>query len=60
MWKDEIVEEVRRVREEHAKKFDHNLKAIYEDAVKEQRDSGRKVVSLRPKRPKPEFVAEKA
>ena len=54
MWKDEIVEEVRRNREEHAEKFDHDLKAIYEDALKEQRASGRKVVSLLPKRPEPE------
>jgi hypothetical protein len=56
MWKDEIVDEVRRNREEHAAKFDHDLKAIYEDAVKEQRASGRKVVSPSPKRPEPEPV----
>lgn len=51
MWNDEVVEEVRRIREEHAAKFDHNIKAIYEDAVKEQQASGRKVVSLPPKKP---------
>lgn len=30
MWKDEIVEEVRRIREANAAKFNHDLKAIYE------------------------------
>lgn len=52
MWKDEIVEEVRRIREENAAKFDHDLKAIYEDAVKRQKLSGRKVVTFRPRTPK--------
>ena len=51
MWKDEIVEEVRRIREEHAAKFNHNLKAIYDDAVKQQKLSGRKIVSFRPRKP---------
>ena len=59
MWKDEIVEEVRRIREENAAKFDHNLKAILDDARKRQRLSGRKVVSFAPRKPgKP--VVEKA
>jgi hypothetical protein len=51
MWKDEIVEEVRRIREENAAKFDHNLKTILDDARKRQRLSGRKVVSFEPKKP---------
>ena len=51
MWKDEIVDEVRRIREEHAAKFNHDLKAIYDDAVKQQKLSGRKIVSFRPKKP---------
>lgn len=52
MWKDEIVEEVRRVREENAAKFNHDLKAILDDARKRQESSGRKVVSLPPRKPK--------
>lgn len=64
MWKDEIVEEVRRIREEHAAKFNHDLKAIYEDAVKRQKLSGRKLVSFPPKKPRQDVsekpVAEKA
>ena len=59
MWKDEIVEEVRRIREEHAAKFNHDLKAIYDDAVKQQKLSGRKVVSFRPKKPRT-VVADKS
>ncbi len=51
MWKDEIVEEVRRIRYEHAAKFNHDLKAILDDARKRQELSGRKVVSFPPKKP---------
>lgn len=51
MWKDEIVEEVRRIRYEHAAKFNHDLKAILDDARKRQKLSGRKVVSFPPKKP---------
>lgn len=58
MWKDEIVEEVRRIREEHAAKFDHNLKAILDDARKQQKASGRKVVSFPPQEPE-HFTAKK-
>jgi len=50
MWKDSIVEDVRKVREEHAKKFNHNLDAIYQDLKKQEKRGGRKVVSLPAKR----------
>ena len=50
MWKDEIVEEVRRVREELAAKFDHNITAIVENARRNQAASGRTVVSFSPKK----------
>ena len=52
MWKDEIVEEVRRVREELAARFNHDITAIVENARKEQAASGRKVVSFPPRKPK--------
>jgi len=45
MWQDPIVEEVRRIREEHAKKFNNDLHAICEDFRKRQRSSGHKIVS---------------
>ena len=51
MWNDEIVEEVRRVLEEHAAKFNHDLKAILDDARKRQRESGRKSVSFSVQKP---------
>ncbi len=50
MWKDEIVEEVRRVRDEYAAKFNYDLDAIYEDIKKQEKQSQRKVVSLPPKK----------
>ena len=51
MWKDPIVEEIRKVRDEHAAKFNYDLDAIIADVREQQRKSGRKVVSLPPKRP---------
>jgi hypothetical protein len=50
MWKDPIVEEVRRIREEHAARFGYDLKAIYEDLKEAESRSGRRLVSLPPKR----------
>jgi hypothetical protein len=47
---DEIVAEIRKWREEYAKRFNYDLKAIFEDLRKKQRSSGSKVVSLAPKR----------
>ena len=51
MWHDPIVEEIHRIRDEHAKKFGYDLHAICEDLRKKQAASGRKVVSLQPRRP---------
>jgi hypothetical protein len=51
MWKDSIVEETRKVREEYAAQFNYDLDAIYQDLKEKERQSGRKVVSLPPKRP---------
>jgi len=46
MWKDEIVEEVRKTRDEYAAKFDYDLEAIYKDIKKQEKKSRRKIVSL--------------
>ena len=51
MWQDPIVEEVRRIRDEHAKKFNYDLHAICEDFRKMQSSSGHTVVSRQPRRP---------
>jgi len=50
MWKDPIVEEVRRVRDAHAARFNYDLRAIYEDFKALERASGRQYVCLPPKR----------
>lgn len=41
---DPIVAEVRAVRDEHAAKFDYDVKAIFEDLRARQEASGRKYV----------------
>ena len=46
MWNDPIVEEVRKIRNDHAKKFNYDLKAIAADLQKQQQAGRRKVVSL--------------
>jgi len=50
MWRDPIVEEVRRWRQEYAAKLNHDLQAICRDLRERQEKSARKVVSLPPKR----------
>jgi len=50
-WTDPIVEEVRRVRDEHAAKFRYDLGALCDNLRKEQNASKRKVVSFPPRRP---------
>ena len=49
-WRDPIVEEIRKVREEHAARFNYDLRAIAEDLRKRQAEGGHKVVSLPPRR----------
>ncbi|MDB9520005.1 hypothetical protein PN466_23960 [Roseofilum reptotaenium CS-1145] len=56
MWRDEILEEIYTIREEHARAFNYDLKAICDDLRKRQATSGRKMISksLRePRLPKP-------
>lgn len=50
MKKDQIVEEVRKFREAHAKKYNYNLKSICVDLKKKEKNCGHSVVSLPPKR----------
>jgi hypothetical protein len=50
MWEDPILEELHRIREEHAKSFNYDFKAIFADWQKRQAASGKKLVSLQPKR----------
>ena len=46
MKKDEIVEQVRQVREQQAAKLNFDLKAILTDARKRQKVSGHRIVSF--------------
>lgn len=46
MWRDKIVEEVRRVRDEHAARFNYDLDAIVGDFKKREREGGYRVVSF--------------
>jgi hypothetical protein len=49
MWDDEILEEIHRIREDHAKSFNYDLKAICEDWRQKQAQSGKELVTLTPK-----------
>lgn len=51
MWEDEIVEELHRIREEHAKEFNYDIKAICDDWRRQQEQSGKQFVTLPLKEP---------
>jgi hypothetical protein len=53
MWVDPIVEEIQKIREERAKRFNYDLKAMYDDLKEKEKRCGFKVVSLPIKRRKP-------
>jgi hypothetical protein len=50
---DPIVEQIRAIRWEHAKRFDFDLDAIFEDLKAKERNSKRKIVSRKPRPAKP-------
>jgi hypothetical protein len=50
MWQDEILDEIHKIREEHAKSFNYDLDAMFADWQRRQSEDGREVVSLLPKR----------
>jgi hypothetical protein len=52
MMKDELVEDVRKIREAQAARWNFDLKAILADARKRQSKSNHKVVSFVTKDPK--------
>jgi hypothetical protein len=56
-WTDEIVDEVRRIRDEHAEKFNYDISAICADIRQKQAESKHKIVSLEEvKREEPEIL----
>ena len=56
--RDPIVHEVRKHRQKHAKSFNYDLDAIFEDFKEKERRSGRKVVTRPPRRPEPVLTAK--
>ncbi len=50
MWKDPVVEEVRAVRDEYAKRFEYDIEAICRNLREQERMSGREAIALPPKR----------
>lgn len=49
-WEDPIVEEVRKVREEHSARFGHDLDRIYLGIKERERASGREYMTYPPRR----------
>lgn len=49
---DDIVLEVRKAREAYAQQFGYDLQAIHRDLKAQEQASGRRIVSLPPRRPK--------
>ena len=58
MWQDTIVEEIRRIRDDHERTFNHNLHAICEDFRQKPSSSGHKVVTRQPRRPMSYFAQQ--
>jgi hypothetical protein len=50
MSKDPIIEKVRAIRDTYAKEFDYDTDAIYRDLKIQETQTGRKFISLPPKR----------
>jgi len=50
---DEILDEIRRHREEHAASLGYDLERITQDLQRQERESGRKVVTRSPRKPLP-------
>jgi hypothetical protein len=49
---DDIVLEIRKIREAYAKQFGYDLQAIHRDLKEQEQKSGRRIVSLPPRSPK--------
>lgn len=51
MWQDPVVTEIRALREQYANQFGHNADAIFQDILRRQSASGKKLVSFQPRKP---------
>jgi hypothetical protein len=52
MWKDPIVEEVRKAGEKYAAKFDYDLKRMFEDIKKREQEHPERLAKLKPAKPR--------
>lgn len=52
MWQDPILEEIHKIREEHAKAFNYDLEAICDDLRRKQAESNRLIISIPLKPPR--------
>ncbi|RKZ82586.1 MAG: hypothetical protein DRR19_20410 [Candidatus Parabeggiatoa sp. nov. 1] len=52
MWKDPIVEEIHRLRDQYASQFNYDIDLIFKDIQKRQTQLGKKLVSFPPRTPK--------
>ena len=51
MWNDEIVEEIRKTRDEYAARFNYDLTAIYKDLKEQQKRAEHEIITLTPREP---------
>jgi hypothetical protein len=51
MWQDPVVAETRLLREQYASQFSHDADAIFQDILRRQTASGRKLVSFQARKP---------
>lgn len=54
MWKDPIVEETRKLRDQYASQHGYDMDAIFADIQHRQAKSNQKLVSLPPRKPETE------
>lgn len=53
MWRDHIVEEVRKIRDRHAAAFNYDLDAIFQDVKRQEKKSRKKFIALSAKQTEP-------
>jgi hypothetical protein len=57
---DPIVDEVRKIRDAHAARFNYDLDAIFRDIKEQEKKSGRKYVSFPPRKATPNQAPQRA
>ncbi|BAU14467.1 hypothetical protein LEP3755_50140 [Leptolyngbya sp. NIES-3755] len=60
MWEDEIIDELHRIREEHAKSFNYDLDAMFEDWQKKQEIGDRQIITQSNNNPTTDRIDDKS